>query len=113
MAGFLKSRFNTNEVIITIMLNYVAQYIVSYLVSGPLQAPGGIPQTMALETHYYLPKLMTGSRAHWGILMALVLAIAVRFHLSAAPRWATALKRWVPRRRPRFTVESTKARSAF
>lgn len=79
MAGFLKSRFNTNEVIITIMLNYVAQYIVSYLVSGPLQAPGGIPQTMALETHYYLPKLMTGSRAHWGILMALVLAIAVRF----------------------------------
>jgi len=79
LAGYLKTHFNTNEVIITIMLNYVAQYIVSWLVSGPLEAPGGIPQTRALAKAYYLPKLMTGSRAHWGILIALILMIAVWF----------------------------------
>lgn len=79
LAGYLKSRFNTNEVIITIMLNYVALYLVSWLVSGPLQAPGGIPQTRALGEAYYLPKLMTGSRAHWGILLALLLAVGMRF----------------------------------
>jgi ABC-type uncharacterized transport system permease subunit len=79
LAGWLKARFNTNEVIITIMLNYVGLYIVSWLVSGPLEAPGGIPQTLALPEQYYLPKLMTGSRAHWGILLAFVLAVAVKF----------------------------------
>lgn len=79
IAGYLKARFNTNEVIITIMLNYVALYTVSWLVSGPLQAPGGIPQTKALAAGYCLPKLMTGSRAHWGILLALLLAVGMRF----------------------------------
>ena len=79
LAGWLKARFNTNEVIITIMLNYVALYTVSWLVSGPLQAPGGIPQTKALAAGYCLPKLMAGSRAHWGILLALLLAVGMRF----------------------------------
>lgn len=79
LAGYLKTHFNTNEVIITIMLNYVAQYVVSWLVSGPLEAPGGIPQTRALDKAYCLPKLMSGSRAHWGILIVLVLLVAVWF----------------------------------
>lgn len=79
LAGYLKSRFNTSEVIITIMLNYVAEYLVSWLVSSPLQAPGGIPQTRALDKAYQLPKLMTGSRAHWGILVVVVLVILVHF----------------------------------
>ncbi|MBE6989771.1 MAG: ABC transporter permease [Ruminococcaceae bacterium] len=79
LAGWMRSRFNTNEVIITIMMNYVAQYVVSWLVSGPLQAPGGIPQTRAIATNYYIPKLMVGSRAHWGIVLALVLAVLVHY----------------------------------
>lgn len=79
LAGALKSRFNTNEVIITIMLNYVAQYLVSWLISGPMQAPGGIPQTRALDTAYSLPKLMAGSRAHLGFILALILAVLVHF----------------------------------
>lgn len=78
-AGLLKAKFQTNEVIITIMLNYVGQYLVSWLVSGPLEAPGGIPQTRALSQAYYLPKLMTGSRAHWGIVLVVVLAVLVAF----------------------------------
>ena len=79
LAGFLKAKFNTNEVIITIMLNYVAQYVTSWLVSGPLQAPGGIPQTRALQPSYCLPKLMQGTRAHWGYVIAILLAFGVWF----------------------------------
>ena len=40
LAGFLRARYHTSEVIITIMLNYVALYMVGALVNGPLQAPG-------------------------------------------------------------------------
>ncbi len=79
LAGYLKAKFNTNEVIITIMMNYVALYVVAWLVGGPLQAPGGIPQTKALAVGYSLPKLVSGGRAHWGVVLALVLMVLVYF----------------------------------
>ena len=75
IAGVLKARFNTSEVIITIMMNYVALYFVAWLVAGPLQAPGGIPQTRALPDVLHFPKLVAGSRAHWGIAIGLSLAV--------------------------------------
>lgn len=79
LAGFLKTRFHTNEVIITIMLNYVAEDVVSYLVSGPLQAPGGIPQTKAIPPRYYIPKVIPRTRANYGFIVALLLAVLVWF----------------------------------
>ncbi len=79
IAGALKAYFNTSEVIITIMLNYVALYLVSWQLGGALQAPGGIPQTLALSSDYYLPKLLSGTRAHWGFVVALLLAILVHY----------------------------------
>ncbi len=79
IAGVLKAYFNTSEVIITIMLNYVALYLVSWLLGGALQAPGGIPQTKALSPDFTLPKLMSGVRAHWGFVLAIVLAVLVYY----------------------------------
>ncbi|MEL7609280.1 MAG: ABC transporter permease [Bacillota bacterium] len=79
LAGYLRARFNTSEVIITIMLNYVALYIVGFLVHGPLQAPGGIPQTRALPVGLQFPKLLEGTRAHTGILVGLLAALLVWF----------------------------------
>lgn len=79
LAGLLRARFNTSEVIITIMLNYVALYLVGYLVHGPLQAPGGIPQTRALAPALQFPKLIEGTRAHTGIFIGLVAALLVWF----------------------------------
>lgn len=82
IAGFLKSTIDTSEVIIAIMLNYIALYIVGFLLSNPLQAPGGLPQTRAIDKSLYIPKIMTGARAHWGIVAAFILAIAVWFVMS-------------------------------
>jgi simple sugar transport system permease protein len=79
LAGFLKAFFNTSEVIITIMLNYIALYLTAWLVGGPLKAPGGIPQTRALPRAYHFHKLIQGSRAHWGIVLGLAAALAVWF----------------------------------
>ncbi|NCB31339.1 MAG: ABC transporter permease [Clostridia bacterium] len=79
LAGFLRARFNTSEVIITIMLNYVSLYWIGYLVHGPLQAPGGIPQTRALIPALQFPKLIQGTRAHTGILIGILAALLVWF----------------------------------
>lgn len=82
IAGLLRSTLGTSEVIITIMMNYIALYLVGFLISNPLQAPGGIPQTKALADNLHFPKLMTGSRAHWGIIFIVILAIAVSFVMN-------------------------------
>lgn len=75
--GFLKGRFGGNEVITSLMMNYVAILLVQYLVSGPLRAPGGLPQTERLARETWLPLLSEGMRAHAGIWLALVAAVVV------------------------------------
>lgn len=82
IAGLLRSTLGTSEVIITIMMNYIALYLIGFLISNPLQAPGGIPQTKALADHLHFPKLMLGSRAHWGIIIVILLAAVVSFVMN-------------------------------
>ena len=78
IAGWLKRRFGVLEVISTLMLNFVAQYLVSYLVRGPLQEPTHVyPQTETFSTSAHLPLLISGQRLHLGYAIALVLALAL------------------------------------
>lgn len=69
--GLLRSRFGGNEVLISLMANYIAAFIVQYLVSGPMRAPGNLPQTERFPTETWLPNIIPGTRAHAGILIAL------------------------------------------
>ncbi len=76
IAAWLRSRFRVLEVISTIMLNFVALYAVGYLVRGPLQEPLRIyPQSDALPVVARLPRLIDGTRLHWGIVAAVLAAI--------------------------------------
>lgn len=77
IVGFFKSKFGGNEVITSLMMNYVAILLVQYLVSGPLRASGGLPQTPRFEREYWLPLLFDGSRAHAGIVISLFAAVIV------------------------------------
>ncbi len=78
IAGWLRRRFGVLEVISTLMLNFVAQYLVSYLVRGPLQEPTHVyPQTETFSTSAHLPLLISGQRLHLGYAIALVLALAL------------------------------------
>ena len=75
IAAYLRNRFGVLEVISTIMLNFVALYAVGYLVRGPLQEPTHIyPQSEPLPALAQLPRLIEGSRLHWGFVLAVAAA---------------------------------------
>jgi general nucleoside transport system permease protein len=77
LAGWLRLAFGINEIIATIMLNFVALYTVSYLARGPLRDPMGyLPQSARLQEVARLPTL-PGSRIHLGVLLALLLVPAI------------------------------------
>jgi len=75
VAGVLKTTRNVDEVISTIMLNFVALGVVGYLVHGPLmEAAGAYPQTDAIDATARMPRLFVGYRVHAGLPIALVAA---------------------------------------
>jgi ABC-type uncharacterized transport system permease subunit len=76
VAAWLRSRFRVLEVISTIMLNFVALHTIGYLVRGPLQEPLRIyPQSDALPDVARMPKLIDGTRLHWGLVAAIGAAV--------------------------------------
>jgi ABC-type uncharacterized transport system permease subunit len=77
MVALIRARFGGNEVLISLMTNYVAILIVQYLVSGPMRAPGGVPETALLPRSTWLPFILTGTRAHAGILLAVLATLLV------------------------------------
>ena len=84
VAGLLKRSFGVLEVISTLMLNFIAVQGVSYLVRGPLQEPShAYPQTSMLAPAARLPTLLPGHRLHVGLVLALGLALALRWLLGA------------------------------
>lgn len=86
LAGLMKVRRGVNEIISTLMLNYIAILFVQYMARGPLQEPGGyLPESAQLVAAARLPAL-AGTRIHLGVALALIL-IPVAFALV----WSTPL----------------------
>lgn len=85
IVGILKGRFGGNEVIVSLMFNYIAIFLVNYLVSGPLRALGDLPQTARIPTDTILPFIIPNTRAHAGILVAFAAALVVWFILRRTP----------------------------
>ncbi|MDR3454462.1 MAG: ABC transporter permease [Rhodoferax sp.] len=73
LTAFLRDRFNANEILVSLMLVYVAELVLSYLVFGPWKDPAGynFPQTKTFEAVTQIPRLMHGSRVSIGLLIAL------------------------------------------
>lgn len=83
IAGWMKARFNANEIIATLMLNFVAAYVTLDLVSGPLRGPEASgAETAWLPAAYWLPTLIPHTRLSIAILIALAVAVALYFLLS-------------------------------
>jgi general nucleoside transport system permease protein len=85
LVAFVRARFGGNEVLISLMSNYVAIFILQYLVSGPLRAPGSLPETRLLPRATWLPFILPGTRAHAGILIAIMAAGLVWMLLEKMP----------------------------
>jgi ABC-type uncharacterized transport system permease subunit len=86
IAGILKARLGVNEVMVTLMGNFIAVLYVDHLVHGPWKDPAsyGWPQTASFTTAAILPHLGT-SRVHLGLFIGLVAAVL----LYAVKRWTT------------------------
>ena len=78
VASVLLVRYGTNEILTTVMLNFVIDYGLSWLLSGPWQANDTpYSQTERMTEDTYLPRFLDDSRLHWGFVLALVMAVVV------------------------------------
>lgn len=78
IAAIFKLKFRISEIIVTIMLTYIAINFVGIAVRTFLQDPAGnMPQSEKLENALVLPKLITGTRLHLGFIIAMVMAALV------------------------------------
>jgi simple sugar transport system permease protein len=87
IAAVLKTRFSVDEVISTVMLNYIIVYVLSLLLlHGPWSEAGGFfQQTARVDRNAWLPVLFSGTRLHAGFLLALAAAVVVQILLSRSP----------------------------
>ena len=83
ITAFLRDRFNANEILVSLMLVYVADMTLNYLVFGPWKDPNGynFPQTKTFEAVTQIPRLMQGSRVNIGILLGLTGVAALWLYL--------------------------------
>ncbi len=83
IAGFLKARLGVNEILSTVMLNYIAAQLYTFFLRGPMMDPeelitgSGTPQSVRIPRAAWLTRLLPGTRLHSGIILALVLAAVV------------------------------------
>jgi simple sugar transport system permease protein len=79
LTALLRDRFNASEILVSLMLVYVAEQVLSYLVHGPWKDPAGynFPQTITFLESTRVPRLLAGSRANWGVALALAGAAAL------------------------------------
>ena len=79
LVALLRDRFNANEILVSLMLVYVADMVLNLLVYGPWKDPAGynFPQSKTFEAVTQIPRLMTGSRVTIGLVLALLGAAAL------------------------------------
>ena len=78
VASVLLVRYGTNEILTTVMLNFVIDYMLSWLLSGPWRANDTpYSQTERMAENTYLPRFLDDSRLHWGFAIALLMALVV------------------------------------
>ena len=74
LTALLRDKFNANEILVSLMLVYVAVQVLGYLVFGPWKDPNGynFPQTKSFEAATRIPRLFDGSRVSIGVVFALL-----------------------------------------
>ena len=76
LTAWLRDRVNANEILVSLMLVYVAVQVLGFLVFGPWKDPNGynFPQTQMFEAATKIPRLFASSRMHIGVLIAVLAA---------------------------------------
>ncbi|MBP1926033.1 simple sugar transport system permease protein [Sedimentibacter acidaminivorans] len=76
--AYFKSRFNTNETLFTLMLNYIALHVISFLRDGPWKDPGssGFPKIARFNANAHIDKIF-GVQFGWIIALILVVVLFI------------------------------------
>jgi simple sugar transport system permease protein len=84
VVAWLRDRYNASEILVSLMLVYVAELLLGYLVYGPWKDPEGynFPQTVTFAAATEIPRLVAGYRAHAGAVVALAAAPLVWLFLT-------------------------------
>ena len=79
LTAWLRTRFNANEILTSIMLNYIALNLLLFCVHGPLKDPAGFnfPESAMFGEASRLPLLTAEGRVHAGVYFALLALVAV------------------------------------
>lgn len=82
--AFLRTRFNASEILVSLMLVYVATLLLSFLVHGALRDPEGFnfPESRLFQQDAHVPALIPDTRAHIGVLVALFAVAAAYVYLE-------------------------------
>ncbi len=74
IVAWLKDKCNANEILVSLMLVYIAELFLSWAVQSPLRDPQGLgfPQSPMFETAATLPMMIPGTRLHWGVALVVV-----------------------------------------
>lgn len=77
IVAWLRTRFNANEILTSLMLTYVAALLLSYLIHGPWKDPDGysFPQSRIFSDSAILPIIVDGTRLHFGAIIAVVVVL--------------------------------------
>ena len=84
IAAFLKTRYQVNEILVTLMLTYVAVLFLSAMLQGPLRNPSGFnfPESRIFHDSALLPIIWEGTRVHVGFIVAIILSIVAWFGIK-------------------------------
>ena len=81
---YLKTRFGADEVVTTLLLNFIVIIFLQMMLEGPLKDPMGMgwPQSEPIVDNGVLPQLIPRMRIHTGLIIALISAGVVHLFLS-------------------------------
>lgn len=81
LVGFLKVKFNANEIITSLMMNYIATLFISFLVSRPMKdMTQTFPYSYRIADSAKLPRILSGTRLHIGVFIALACLLIYWFY---------------------------------
>ncbi len=86
--ALLRTRFNANEILVSLMLTYVATLLLDWLVRGPWKDPAGFgfPESRDYADAFLMPVLIGGTRLHLGLAFAIVIAIVLAVMMARSLR---------------------------
>ncbi|RLG46963.1 MAG: ABC transporter permease [Thermoproteota archaeon] len=80
-AGYLKAKMGINEVVTTVMMNWLAFKLMQWLLRGPLKSPKSEMWPMSPPLEPEMPIILPGTRLHAGFALAVLLAVAGYYFL--------------------------------